>query len=158
MSIIYDALKKVEKATDKNAPSKEKSQSKGAEKTKPIFIYILVILLGLFAGNMIIGLSTRPKAKPILPYSSPAITPMDVAPLPLQDGKIAPPTKPIRKLEPILNLNGIFFQEDKGYALINNQILNTEDTIQGATVKEIKLNKVVLEFEGREINLINSSR
>ena len=160
MSIIYDALKKVEKTTDKNSSDKEELITKGTGKPKPILIYILVILIGLFAGNMIFGLLTRPKVKPAIPSPAlPIVTPVNKILAPVQEEKPLPSPEPIPQIpEPTLTLNGVFFQQDKGYALINNRILTVEDTIQGAKVEEISLEKVVMEFEGRKITLINSSR
>ncbi|MFA5286929.1 MAG: general secretion pathway protein GspB, partial [Candidatus Omnitrophota bacterium] len=109
-------------------------------------------------GKMVLGLFTRPKIKPLPSPVSPALTPIDKTPIPLEEERIVPPAEPVKTPEPTLALSGIFFQQDKGYALINNQILKVGDTIQGAKVEEINLDKVILEFEGRKITLINSSR
>jgi type II secretory pathway component PulC len=107
---------------------------------------------------MIFGLLTRPKTKPITTPVLPAAIPIDKISSPSQEEKPASPSEPAKTPEPALTLNGVFFQQGQGYALINNQILKIEDTIQGAKVEEISLEKVILEFEGRKITLINSSR
>jgi hypothetical protein len=158
LSIIYDALKKVEETTDKGSSGKEEPKAKDRCKPKPILIYILVILLGLFVGNMAISLLTRPKAKPISSSALPAVIPVNKIPAPIREEKTAPSLNPAQTREPALTLNGVFFEQDQGYALINNQILKVEDIIQGAKVEEINLEKVVLEFEDRKLTLINSSR
>lgn len=145
MSIIYDALKKVEKTADKDAP-----KPKDTSKAKPIIIFILVIILGFFAGNMLISSLTRSKFKP---------TVSPVLPMQIEKPVLPPaPAEPVRSSEPTLVLNGILFEQDKGYALINNQVLKVGDTIKEAKVQEISMEKVVLEFEGRKITLVNPSR
>lgn len=158
MSIIYDALKRVEKTVDKSVPVAETAKAKSTNKTRPILLFIFVIVLGLFAGNMLFSLLTRPKAKPMPSLASPAVTPVNKIDIPIQTEKPAPPLERIRTTEPNLILSGVYFQGKLGYALINNKILKTEDTILGARVESISLEKVILEFEGRKITLINAAR
>lgn len=161
MSIIYDALKKVEKTADKSSPVKE-PKIRNTRKPKPILIYILVILIGLYAGNIIMGKMTKPKPKnaPVIPPSLTSVRQHDVAPTPQPAPveKPAPKHELLRTREPSLTLSGVFFENDKGSALINNQILKVDDTILGAKVEEIHLDKVILDFEGRKITLINARK
>lgn len=155
MSIIYDALKKVEKTNGKN--SQEGNGNRPNNKPRPALIIIFLVLLIIFGFNLINNLSKRPKAKPALPSVTMAEPAKELLP---SVPEVKPETlkKPAQAQEPVLNLNGIFFEKKKGYALINNQILSVKDTIEGARVKEIGLNKVVLEFEGREITLNSYSK
>ena len=155
MSIIYDALKKVEKTNGKN--SQEGNGNRPNNKPRPALIIIFLVLLIIFGFNLINNLSKRPKAKPALPSVPMAEPAKELLP---SVPEVKPETlkKPAQAQEPVLNLNGIFFEKKKGYALINNQILSVKDTIEGARVKEIGLNKVVLEFEGREITLNSYSK
>lgn len=155
MSIIYDALKKVEKTNGKN--SQEGNGNRSNNKPRPALIIIFLVLLIIFGFNLINNLSKRPKAKPALP-SVPMAEPAKELLPPVPEVKPETLKKPAQAQEPVLNLNGIFFEKKKGYALINNQILSVKDTIGGARVKEIGLNKVVLEFEGREITLNSYSK
>ena len=152
MSIIYDALKKVEKTTEKNAPAG--SEIRKFNKPKPVLIYILVILIGLYFGNTIFKKIAKPKTKPLATptlIGIQAITPVNKTPAaPVQAEKTS--------TEPSLVLNGVFFENDKGYALINNQVLKIGDFIQNAKLEEISLEKVVLEFNGRKITISNGSR
>lgn len=159
MSIIYDALKKVEKNTDNGLQVNAEPTSKKLIKPKPVLIYILVVVMGLFAGNMIFGILTKPKVQPT-PLSAliPTVTSVNNTPAAIQREEPAPLQEATKLPEPTLVLNGVFFQQDRGYALINNRILTVDDTIQGATVEEINLDKVGLDFEGRKITLINTSR
>lgn len=160
MSIIYDALKKVEGNFNKGAFGNKQEQVKKTRpknKIKPVLIYILVILAGLSLGKLAVGFFTRPKIIPAPSFApaaeslNPVTPPLDTALKPAEEEKPAP-------LEPVLTLNGVYFQGNEGYALVNNRILKTGETIQGATVKEIILDKVTLEFDGRIITLINSTR
>jgi len=155
LSIIYDALKKVEKTNGKN--SQEGNGNRPNNKPRPALIIIFLVLLIIFGFNLINNLSKRPKAKPALP-SVPMAEPAKELLPPVPEVKPETLKKPAQAQEPVLNLNGIFFEKKKGYALINNQILSVKDTIEGARVKEIGLNKVVLEFEGREITLNSYSK
>ena len=155
MSIIYDALKKVEKTNGQN--SQERNGNRSNNKPRPALIIIFIILLIIFGVNLINNLSKRPKAKPAVPSVQMAEPAKELLP-PVLEVKPETLNKPTQAQEPDLNLNGIFFEKKKGYALINNQILSVKDTIEGATVKEIGLNKVVLEFEGREITLNSYSK
>jgi len=161
LSIIYDALKKIEKSVNKS-PNVEKESPAEEVKIKrnyrPALIYILLILIGLFCIGGVLYLLTRPKIKP--PSSpTPALTVQTVG-APTSDTALdtIPEEKPAFIPDPTLILNGVYFQGNEGYALINNRILKIEDMIQGATLKEISLEKVTLEFEGRVITLVNSAR
>lgn len=158
MSIIYDALKKIEKGVG-NAPLSGK-ESRGKEvkikkRPNPVLIYILIVLAGLLVVKTTIGLLAPPKIEPPPPPPPiPQITANTAPEEVLPEEKSAPEPEP--KPDPELTLNGAYFQRDEGYALINNRIVKTGDTIQGAIVKEIGLEKVTLEFEGRTITLISS--
>jgi len=157
LSIIYDALKKVEKNVNKTSSDKEEPKNNNTKKPRPILIYIFVILLGLYAGNMVFGLWARPKAKPSSPPTISEVTTNKIS-APIQPIKTTLAVEPTQTRAPTLILNGVFFQQDQGYALINNRILKINDTILEAKVEEISLEKVVLEFEGKKITLINTSR
>lgn len=135
-------------------------------KTNPLFIYILVICLGLFLGNyaynhfnlkdkMAFGKTGRvaikstatapvgPAVKQIMPPPS-AVTP-----------EVAPNTVP--NPEPTLALNGVFFEQGQSYALINNKIVQVGNVVDGAKVKEIGITGVELEYEGKIIRLLSPS-
>jgi len=50
-------------------------------------------------------------------------------------------------------LNGIFFSDNDGYALINNQIVRENDLVDGAKVKKITANSVELNSQEKLITL-----
>jgi len=168
MSIIYDALKKVEKSNNPDFKVEtEKSNKHYSPKTKTYLAYALVVCVGLFIGNIIFGFLTKPAQslvknrpsvtkKPIVSrYKGLAQKTLPAAP------KVTPHTPPstsadIKKgPEAPWVLNGVFFSENEGYALINNQIAKEGDVIDGATVKRISLNEVELEANGSAVKLSN---
>jgi len=55
-----------------------------------------------------------------------------------------------------LVLNGIFFSEGQGYALINNQIVKESDVIDGAKVLKITSDAVELDSSGTKITLTSN--
>lgn len=165
MSIIYDALKKVEQSHDAATEAKKEGRS-----ARPPFkfkrIYLLVICLGVLAGAAVIKFMPlqRPAAKPAAAPSAPVTRPTPLpstlpppASIPAQEAPKAPePPEPgvkLRRLENSLVLNGVFYARDGAYALINNQIVRTGDIIDGAKVKRIGDNEVELEFEGADFKL-----
>ena len=147
MSIIYDALKKVEVAVDKTPTVKIDKGHK--PHFKAYLIYTLVICLGFFVAYIFFGLFTKPlKTSTTVAVKSPAPPPSSLLPPP------APPSTDIQKpAQPSLTLNGVFFSEGQGYALINNRIVKEGDLIDGVTVVRITLEEVDLDFQGSSIKL-----
>jgi nucleoid-associated protein YgaU len=182
LSIIYEALKKVEKniTAEGFKPSEITAQAKKpATRVNPALIYILVITLGFFCGNLLFKLlpSGAPKPAPAVtaqskPAPLPARTAPAVVPAPAaQKGAAAAPVEekqpaaapaeaPAEKTEPSSEfiLNGVFFSGNGTYALINNRIVRKGDEIEGAAVKKLDINGVVLEFRGKTIELLNNIR
>ena len=155
MSIIYDALKKVEKSGE---PALRDNKPTPAPKNKlrNYLIYILFLALGLFASRMFFTYLNRqpPKVKPT--KQTKTILPVNNAPKP-------PPQQQTQPLPAIVNteaqakptfiLNGIFSSGEESYALVNNQIVKLGDKISGAVIKKISPEEVLLDFEGSEIRL-----
>lgn len=176
MSIIYDALKKVENKiadTDGGKIDEPKLPKKPPFKLKIYILYILVLSGGFIAAAVVFMLShpqshplvaitkqtnnylsqlTKSLPKSALPLSVPAKESQQPAPsVPLvspSDGAKGPVGTPH-----ILVLNGVFFSDNEGYALINNQILREGDVINGMTVEHIALDGVELKSEGSIIKL-----
>lgn len=185
MSIIYDALKKVEISSSKTPKSKIDKESK--PKLKIYLLFILILCLGFFIANIFLNLLTQPYrhlSKGEIPYlkgfikSSPKDTTSVLIKNPTQDKKeqdvniyrkspketssseihflIAPEAKKLP--QDSLVLNGIFFSEGQSYALINNRILKEGDIIDGATVTRITLDTVELESQGSIIKLSTGAK
>jgi hypothetical protein len=174
VSIIYDALKKVEESTGKTltgepAPKKEAVSGK----FKTYWLYGLVILAGLFLGNIFFGLLTNlktpagagPKAENITTPLLKPQAPPPLAALPQEKQQALPaetsaavPPLPEEKPLPSFTLNGIFFAQEEGYALVNNQIVKVGDTVDGSTVKTINSDSVELDSAGTVIRLSTRER
>ena len=155
MSIIYDALKKVEEANTAGAkPEAAKQEKHPKPKVKSYFLYALIVCLGFFIGNLVFGFLSSPPPKSLSiakkRYAAKTGTKVKPAPLPL----IMPPAAEVKKEQPgSWVLNGVFFSENEGYALINNQITKEGDVVDGATVKRISLGGVELESAGSTVKL-----
>lgn len=152
MSIIYDALKKVQ--TSHQEPLKDKAEQ-SKPKPKPYLLYVLVIGLGVLIASIFFGLFTpKSSSKEPLLAKNPSVAGKYPA------TNISPP---LPKEAPILEtqkhpaspwvLNGIFFSDNQGYALINNRILKEGDVIEGAKVVRVTLEGVELESEGKVVEL-----
>jgi type II secretory pathway component PulC len=161
VSIIYDALKKIDNKPPNDSPVKpatEKGSRQDKMQPKPVLIYILVILAGLYAANSAFKYFNKPGPKP----STAVLTGITKAIAPTPEPETPKPEAPSQegepKAQPQLTLNGVYFQQDEGYALVNNRILKAGDTIEGAKVTEISLDKVILEFDGKAFTLVNTAQ
>lgn len=153
MSLIYDALKKLEKPERVNPTVKINKTDK--PKVKIYLVYTLVICLGFFIANLSFNLFSKPLPKPV----PSKITPKDTTPVisketPVSEKEVplAPP-EPKKEAAPTFVLNGVFFSGDEGYALINNHVVKEGDMVEGALVKKITLEEVVLDAQGVTITL-----
>ncbi|MDD5120127.1 MAG: hypothetical protein PHR84_02310 [Candidatus Omnitrophica bacterium] len=155
MSIINEPLKNPEAQNPGNtAHQNAPAETKPAQ--NPILLYILVLLVGLFLGNIILNILNK-KAKPqeapkkTIPAGQLAVTPPALAVTPAE-----PPKEKSKTPEPDLEsekrnfvLNGTFFSTNGKYALINNRIVKENDSVSGAKVRKITPNSVELELEGK---------
>ncbi|OGX43894.1 MAG: hypothetical protein A3G38_03065 [Omnitrophica WOR_2 bacterium RIFCSPLOWO2_12_FULL_51_8] len=155
MSIIYDALKKVECSAAAETKPRLKAKISKPRKIGLAAAYLLAAGLGVMLGNFIFSVLISPStpardapAKQAMQEPPKAAAPLAPAGLALEQ---APPAKVSGA--PNLVLNGIFFSRDEGYALINNQIVKEGDEVDGATVKEINIDEVELAALGSTIKL-----
>ena len=158
MSIIYDALKKVEtKIADSGIKPEVLDFPKKPLSKLKIYLFYLLILVAVFLIAGIIFILSGPQKKPFKKITT-AVSEKLKLPTPAKE----PPTTPILPLlseappggaPPVLVLNGVFFSQNQGYALINNQIVREGDVINGATVERINLQGVELKSEGSLISL-----
>ena len=153
MSIIYDALKKVE--TSQANDSKTKIDKGFKSKPKIYLVFALMVCLGLFVANIFYEWLIP---KPLL-----NTTDIVTGGRPLIDKKqtsasVETKMETQKEIPPALTLNGVFFSGSEGYALINNRVVKKGDKIDGATVVQIFLDEVDLEFGGSVIKLSTSTR
>jgi len=169
MSIIYDALKKTEKSinTHNTDPQVEAALKKKRikNKIKTSFLYLLAIGVGLFAGNLFFVSLSKSKIL-TKAHPEPKSSVKKIAFVSHQPEALSVKPKEASLVEnlPILSspkksshqsfvLNGLFFSQNEGYALINNRVVKVGDSVGGAVVKKIELEEVELEQEGSKIKL-----
>ncbi|MCM8780343.1 MAG: general secretion pathway protein GspB [Candidatus Omnitrophica bacterium] len=162
MSIIYEALKKVEPKVQNSNKTNSNYRKDKPFSLRYTVLYILTLCLGISVAATLSFLFTHSLEKTTTikkynhihidrpPATSPIIT--TNAPI-LLESQSESKQKIINTIKPSLVLNGIFFSENEGYALINNKILKEGDSIEQAKVKSITPQKVELEFEGETIIL-----
>jgi hypothetical protein len=156
MSIIYDALRKIEK----KVPT---PQQAAGRKIAFYLLFASVALCGFFLAGLISTASVRALAK-LKPPKTPVLTavPRNQAPA---APVIAPATAPVAAeaatqaaaaaaaAHTELTLNGVVFSEEDGYALINNQIVREGDTIGNAKVTAVAADGVELDIAGKPVKL-----
>jgi hypothetical protein len=146
MSIIYEALKKVEGSFVLAQEKKPAAEDKSGPKRYSYFLYLLLIVAaGFLAANTVFNLlSGQVKNTAPAPLAVTAAPPADTAVV----LTYTPPPQP-----PAFTLNGIFFSQEEGFALINNQIVKNGDEVDGAKVVRIGPDEVELEAAGLAIKL-----
>ena len=181
MSIIYDALKKVEKSTNKDAKPQVSNERKDLKSRIKVYAtYVLVAGVGIFLANQIfiflgkhpVGFALKPEkktsaalpkrqAKAARKRESVTYQTLVKEVVPVSKKVLAAITPPAisknlnKETQSPWVLSGVFFSQNEGYALINNQIVKEGDVISGVTVKRISLDEVELDSAGSIIKLSN---
>jgi hypothetical protein len=155
----------------KPEPPKPQTPVQAPEKSgmKVYLLYGVLIVLGIFLAKVAFDIfspkaSERPKstassAKSSKSSSKTAARPSQVKSSTAKPAQKAEPIKAIKKkfreaTEPYI-LSGVYFDAEKGYCLINDQVLEEGDEIDGAEVVKITLDEVVLDLKGKTIRLSN---
>jgi hypothetical protein len=149
MSIIYEALKKVGDSGSANPLSGKEKNKKTP--IKPYLLYILVVVSGLFIANLLFSLFTARPPGALQAQIAPPQKKLSAASIPAPANLTAQVIE--KEASPAWALNGVFFSQDSGFALINNQIVKEGDTVLGATVVRITRDLVELKFKDSEIKL-----
>ncbi|MFA4992854.1 MAG: hypothetical protein WC571_02685 [Candidatus Omnitrophota bacterium] len=155
MSIINDALKKTEESIKKNS-LRSHGQPDKKSKLKLYLFYILIFIAALLLSSHVFKIINRRSPSPPVPEQPEAAPGPDEESLPGQTPPLAPPDllpEEQPKPEKIFILNGIFFSDNNGYALVNNQIVKENDLVNGAKVEKITMDTVELNNEGKIITL-----
>jgi|GEM_PF-4852853 len=155
MSIIYDALKRIEKKAKDTEYSSENAK-RDTRKSRRIG-YILLILLVLCLVALFVDKSSTKRyfversptdKHPMFPkVSRIAMTGEEKTPakvMPLSEPESKPPSAD-KKL-PLFYLSGIFFSDGEYLALINDQLVQADDFIEGAQVQKIDSDGVEIKF------------
>ncbi len=156
MSIINEALKKAEQSLHNNS-AKETLPTAALHPAKPYILYILILVAGLFLSNFIFTLLSQTKTT-AAQKRVPATPIRPGAALKIAEPAVKTPAKEIvleenKVPETVFILNGIFFSDNDGYALVNNQIVRENDLVDGARIKTITANSVELDNAGKIITL-----
>lgn len=170
MSIIYDALKKVEESGIREDKAETGAVRPRRHNYKAYLFYGVAACAGLFIMNFFFSLLSRPKEREKLSVAQQPPQPAPYSAQPQQEilapaQQLQPDASQIQD-QPVesgsfvemtskgpLILNGIFFSEGQGYALINNHIVKQGDTVDGAAVKSIAADEVELEIDGKSLKL-----
>jgi hypothetical protein len=167
MSIINDALKKAQeknKAEDivtgpapiaqpASPPTPAHRQSykapADAKRLIPALISLIVIATGVVFFRSF-SRKTAPDAGLFLAPASPIAEPVS----PAVSAPAVPMPAPLNAQGfPVLKLNGIVYDSERPYAIVNNKVLSKGDAVEGATLTEIEQEKVKFVFNGREFEL-----
>jgi len=164
MSIINEALKKTEEYLQKNATQDNPLPPKPTA-PKPFLLYILILLAGLLLGNFIFNLLSHKlegnglassQSHKIQTTQTPKKNTLSVIQTTNSPPAATLPSQPPEEKKPKESsfvLNGIFFSDNNGYALVNNQIVRENDYVDGAKVGLITTNTVELDNAGETITL-----
>ena len=177
MSIIQEALKKVQKyAQDgqsrtpyqqkygpEERPLIEKPPAKSAGKISfekialkiaiPLVVIALLIVTGIIAGQFLRKAARAGKAAVI----TPAAPSQDAAYKPIKPSETIAETPPksaeTKAQAPEFILNGIMYLEGGPRAIINDSMVEVGDNVSGAVIVKINRKSVILQFNGTEITL-----
>jgi hypothetical protein len=156
MSIIYDALKKVQKTTKDQKPPEVSRRPRQKTGFSQYLIYALIICVGAFAGKVFFEFISPAKTSQPVEKNQPKPLPVVIEP-PKEEIKQPRQAEPVQpKVEFILN--GVFFSQGQGYALINNQISKVGDMVDGAFVSNITIEGVQLTRQDETISLSTRTR
>jgi len=167
MSIIQEALKKVQVEPQRRdlpqkmviAPKIEKNEPVFLkEKTAPlpIIVLALIVVSGIAARQYL--WYTKAQTKPVLPVKAAAKAGAS-GPVGQKKASRAEPTfdaaipRIARPEMPKFDLNGIMYLESGPKAIINDVVVEEGDVISGALVAKINSQNVLLKFSDSEIML-----
>lgn len=163
MSIIHDALHKTQKTLEGDGQTAANTSIPiHKDKRKRYAVYALAICLGIAFSHIIFSILGHGKKPLALPPLKPAAQPPAPALPSASSAEVALPEKEsiFSRKKPLdsLVLNGIFFSQDVGYALINNRILKKGDTIEDALITRIDSEEVEFDVKGKKLRLSTQTR
>jgi len=148
----------IQKPQTPNEPETKNKKSKF--NLKAYLFYALLAFLGImaakFAFGFLSGHATKNQGlaqlKKFIPIPTQAQTSGGTPPAKNNEPISAIKNKITQTITPFI-LNGVYFSGDKGYALINNQILEEGDSIGDAIVEKITLDFVELKVKDKPVRL-----
>jgi hypothetical protein len=161
MSIIYDALKKVENSKKPDSklgslhPDKVKMGKSIAKRNFVFyFIFIFMVVIGFIISRVVFNLFFH--RMPPLAETKTQNNLLQPPVISVSPKDNLPPEEPqavIQEAASDFILNGIFSDGENSYAIINNRVVREGDTITGAKVLNILAEQVVLEVQGKTLNI-----
>lgn len=161
MSIIHDALKKVQDQTPSPAPSPSNTAEKNngpSSQQIPVWLILTLIAVIVFIFSLTIT-KTPPKTFPtdsVASQSSPKAISSPTTPSP-NTIESKPQTTAIPS-ENLLRVEGVMDMGTKKVALINGNIYETGQTVQGKTITNITLEHIITMDNGVEQTLLVAPR
>lgn len=171
MSIIYDALKKTQDKDNNASAGKTEApgipqnapEKKSAPK-KPAFMIIGIIIVTVLSSYLIMTKAgIFPIHKKTFSYRATSLFQSFFKPRAQKKyGRkpIYPKQRPQEKTYPKkpagFLLEGILLSSDTNTAIINGQVCNAGDTLEGARIEEISSHQVILTYKGQKIVLKNN--
>ena len=154
MSIINDALKKTQDKLSERKENKAAAKSGGPDKNsgdgKNMFMLLLIIIITLGAVYWI-TLELKPHILGLIEHYKqvpPPSAPQQTEP-PEEIKKTAAPVSALTVEElKDLKLSGLVYSEDGNAALLNNNIYEEGDVIEGYSITEIRAKSVIFEKDG----------
>jgi len=158
MSIIQEALKKIEKPEGSREEKHEEKPPVISEINKPVPVketlgpkyvyYVITAVLLIILAGLVIKVS----------YSSPANVPLPakkIEPILPKIERREESAAPLHRKESLggFVLNGIMYLVDGPRAIINNIIVGEGETVNGAKVEKIKKDSVLLKYNDSEVAL-----
>ncbi len=186
MSIIYDALKKVEPNTvdpqnqNPAAPPAKPVSPKGPSLLPVLGVSLLFGVFGfwvaqylfnsIFKGPLSLVRPSKAQARAVQRRQQPAAVSVKPAPVPVAAVAPSPAVVPAPAAQPVavepvadeapteMYLNGCFLADADRFALINNKIVREGDVFQGYEVSQIREDEVDLKKGGTIYTISNRFR
>ena len=172
MSIIFDALKKVEKSQSDGSSAPPPGNGKSS--LLKVVVLAVVVFIGIFAGKMLFN-ALAPQIRSMMSSAKgapadkkvvsagkmSAKTTTSVNPLQNMLGKSSKPAaskQVARKPSSAYELSGVFASGDQVFALVNNEVVREGDTIQDAQVIKISIDEVKLRLKDKTITLRSNAQ
>jgi hypothetical protein len=171
MSIIHDALKKVQKSMQKNPDtstpttssegfietlsSPESQQKSSSAQWIPTLVLVTLAVGGAFL-YLRMQKNHQPKHLAEIVTAAPVkvappkvvSTPVPTPPASTTPAPVAP--TPAAKPKPVLNIQGVMAQGSKNVALINDGIYEEGSVVEGQKILKISLNAITVEHDGHQ--------
>ncbi|MCM8799906.1 MAG: hypothetical protein NC900_04195 [Candidatus Omnitrophica bacterium] len=157
MSIIYEALKKLQNSHQKEGFDKRIEKQKNFY----LFFYIFTVILGIIIAKYIFSLFNLSLTGRLESMDKINITYQSQKPLENLSKEISFPEKKETASEDKddtfqlseLKLSGILYDPLNPFVIINNRILKKGDCIKGVCIKQIFEDRIELDFNGKRLEL-----